>query len=141
NVYVLNAYGALRSFDFAGNEVWARELWKDYGRFGLRFGYASSPLLYEDALYIQVLQVTQKNDPSYLLRIDKKTGKTLWKADFPMTPGFKAAEGYSTPTILKHGNRVELIINGSDQVTGHDLSTGQELWRVEGLVTEKEPSR
>jgi len=141
NVYVLNAYGALRSFDFAGNEVWARELWKDYGRFGLRFGYASSPLLFEDSLYIQVLQVTQKNDPSYLLRIDKKTGKTLWKADIPMTQGFKAAEGYSTPTILKQGNRVELIVNGSDQVTGHDLSTGQELWRVAGLVTEKEPSR
>jgi outer membrane protein assembly factor BamB len=141
SVFVLNAYGALRGFDFAGNEVWARELWKDYGRFGTRFGYASSPLLFEDSLYIQVLQVTQKNDPSYLLRIDKQTGKTLWKVDFPRTADFKAAEGYSSPTILKQGNRVELIINGSDQITGHDIATGQELWRVAGLVTEREPSR
>jgi outer membrane protein assembly factor BamB len=141
NVYVLNAYGHLHGFDFAGNEIWRRELWKDYGRFGLRFGYASSPLLFEDSLYLQILQVTQKNDPSYLLRVDKQTGKTLWKVDFPLTPGFKAAESYSTPTLLKRGNSVELIVNGSDQVTGHDLSTGRELWRVEGLSSEKQPSR
>jgi outer membrane protein assembly factor BamB len=141
HVFVLNAYGALRSFDFAGNEIWTRELWKDYGRFGLKFGYASSPLLYEDSLYIQVLQITEKNDPSYLLRIDKKTGKTLWKADIPVTPDFKAEEAYSTPTLLKHGNRVELIVNGNDQVTGHDLNTGQELWRIGGLVTEKNTLR
>jgi outer membrane protein assembly factor BamB len=141
NVYVLNAYGHLHAFDFAGNEMWKRELWKDYGRFGLRFGHASSPLLFEDSIYVQMLQVTQKNDPSYLLRIDKASGKTLWKADFPASPSFKAAEAYSTPTIFKRDNSIELIVNGSDQITGHDLATGQALWRVEGLSSEKEPSR
>lgn len=141
HVYVINAYGHVHGFDFAGNEIWKRELWKDYGRFGLNFGHASSPLLFGDSLYVQMLQVTKKNDPSYLLRIDKATGKTLWKVDFPMTADFKAAEGYSTPTILKQGNRVELIVNGSDQITGHDITTGQELWRVAGLSADKEPSR
>jgi outer membrane protein assembly factor BamB len=141
NVYVLNAYGHLHGFDFAGNEIWKRELWKDYGRFGLRFGHASSPVLYEDSLYVQILQVTEKNDPSYLLRIDKQTGKTLWKADFPAPAGFKAAEAYSTPTLLKRGNHAVLIVNGSDQVTGHDLTTGQELWRVAGLSSQAQPSR
>lgn len=141
NVFVLNAYGYLLSFDFAGNEIWQREFWKDYGRFGLDFGHASSPLLFEDSLYIQILQATPKNDPSYILRIDKKTGKTVWKMDFPATPGFKPADAYTTPTILKHRNVFELIVNGSDQVTGHDLTTGQELWRVDGLSPEKEPSR
>ena len=140
-VYVVNAYGRVYGFDYAGKELWKRELWKDYGRFGLRFGHASSPLLFDDSLYIQILQVTEKNEPSYLLRLDKKTGKTIWKWDFPVTPGFKPAEAYSTPTILKRGNNIELIINGSDQVTGHDLATGQELWRMTGLVTDKQPSR
>lgn len=141
SVYIVNAYGRVYGFDYAGNELWKRELWKEYGRFGLRFGHASSPLLFEDSLYIQILQVTEKNEPSYLLRIDKQTGKTIWKWDFPVTPGFKPAEAYSTPTILKRGNNIELIINGSDQVTGHDLATGQELWRIAGLSSDKEPSR
>jgi outer membrane protein assembly factor BamB len=141
SVYVVNAYGRVYGFDYAGNALWVRELWKEYGRFGLRFGHASSPLLFEDSFYIQILQVTEKNEPSYLLRIDKKTGKTIWKWDFPITPGFKPAEAYSTPTILKRGNNIELIVNGSDQVTGHDIATGQELWRIAGLVPDKQPSR
>ncbi len=141
NVYALNAYGHLVSFDFAGNEAWKRELWKDYGRFVLRFGFASSPLLFENSLYLQVLRETPPSEPSYLLRIDKTTGKTIWKKDFPVAPGFKPAEAYTTPTILKHGKGVELIVNGSDQVTGHDLTTGQELWRVAGLSPENRPFR
>ena len=139
SVYALNAYGSLVSFDLAGNENWKRDLWQDYGRFILRFGFASSPLLYEDSLYLQVLRETPPGAPSYLLRIDKKTGKTIWKKDF--SHGFKPAEAYTTPTILKYGKSVELIINGSDQVTGHDLSTGQELWRVAGLSANDPPFR
>lgn len=141
HVYVVNAYGHVHAFDVAGNEIWKRDLWKEYGRFGLNFGHASSPLLFEDGLYIQMLQITKNNDPSYLLRLDKATGKPVWKADFPAAANFKPAEAYSTPTILNRGNSAELIVNGSDQVTGHDLKTGQELWRVAGLSTEKEPSR
>lgn len=141
HVYVLNAYGSLQSFDFAGNEIWMRDIEQDYGRFYLRFGYASSPLLFEGSLYIQVLRATTSNAPSYILRIDKKTGKTLWKIDYPFEAGFKAADSYATPTLLRQGKNVELIINGSDQVTGHDANTGQELWRVAGLSSQKEPSR
>src|SRR5262245_5851461 len=139
SVYALNAYGSLVSFDLAGNEIWKRELWQDYGRFVLRFGFSSSPLLFEDSLYLQVLRDNPPGEPSYLLRIDKKTGKTIWKKDF--STGFKAAEAYSTPTILKHGKGVELVVNGSDQVTGHDLITGQEVWRVAGLSPESQPFR
>lgn len=138
-VYALNAYGSLVGFDLAGNEIWKRELWQDYGRFILRFGFSSSPLLFEDSLYLQVLRETPPGEPSYLLRIDKKTGKTIWKKDF--SADFKLAEAYSTPTILKHGKGVELIVNGSDQVTGHDLATGRELWRVTGLSSSDQPFR
>jgi outer membrane protein assembly factor BamB len=139
SVYALTAYGSLVSFDLAGNKIWKRELWQDYGRVVLRFGFSSSPVLFEDSLYLQVLRETTPGEPSYLLRIDTKTGKTIWRKE--LSPGFKAAEAYSTPTILKHGESVELVVNGSDQVTGHDLSTGQELWRVAGLSTENPPFR
>lgn len=141
HVYVLNAYGQLFSFDFNGQQSWQRDLWQDYGQFVLRFGFASSPLLFEDALYLQVLREHPPGAPSYLLRIDKQTGGTVWQADITDTPNFKAAEAYTTPTIFNYGNRVALIVNGSDQVTSHDLGTGRELWRVAGLSTEKQPFR
>ena len=42
--------GILKAFDFKGNEVWARDIQKDYGRFGMQDWYGSSPLLFEDSL-------------------------------------------------------------------------------------------
>ena len=74
-VWVMTGTGILKAFDFNGTELWMRDIQKDYGRFGLQWGYASSPLLHEDALYVQVLHGMQTDDPSYLLRIDKTTGR------------------------------------------------------------------
>ena len=34
-------------------------------------------------LFVQVLHGMKTDDPSYLLKIDKKTGKTLWKVERP----------------------------------------------------------
>ena len=45
-VWVMTGTGLLRAFDFAGKELWLRDLQKDYGRFGIQWGYASSPLLH-----------------------------------------------------------------------------------------------
>ena len=55
NVFAMTGVGILKGFDFAGTELWTRDIQKDYGKFGLNWGYASSPLLYEDSLYVQVL--------------------------------------------------------------------------------------
>ena len=55
HVWVMTGTGVLKAFDFAGKELWTRDIQKDYGAFGIQFGYASSPLLHGDALYLQVL--------------------------------------------------------------------------------------
>ena len=83
HVWVMTGTGVFKAFDFAGKELWARDIQKDYGPFGLNWGYASSPLLHGDSLYVQVLHGMKTDDPSYLLRIDKTSGKTLWKVDRP----------------------------------------------------------
>ena len=75
HVWVMTGTGMLSAFDFAGNQVWTRDVQKDYGRFGIMHGYAASPLLHEDALYVPVLHGMMTDDPSYILRIDKATGQ------------------------------------------------------------------
>ncbi len=82
-VWVMTGLGVFKAFDFSGKEIWARNIQADYGRFGLNWGYASSPLLKGDALYVQVLHGMKTDDPSYLLKIDKRTGKTLWRVERP----------------------------------------------------------
>ena len=82
-VWVMTGTGILKDFDFAGKELWTRDIQKDYGTFGIQFGYASSPLLDGDSLYVQVLHGMNTDDPSYVLRIDKMTGKTVWRVERP----------------------------------------------------------
>lgn len=138
-VYVMTGTGMLKGFDFGGNELWARDIQKDYGRFGLNWGYASSPLLYQDSLYVQVLHGMKTDDPSYLLRIDKKSGKTVWKVDRPTNAKMESPDSYTTPALLSYAGKTEIVITGGDCVTGHDPATGKELWRANGLNPENHP--
>jgi len=133
SVWVMTGTGVLKSFDLAGKELWGRDIQTDYGRFGLQWGYASSPLLYEDSLYVQVLHGMHTDDPSYVLRIDKATGKTIWRVLRMTRARFESPDAYTTPALVRHGNSTEIVITGGDVVTGHDPATGQELWRADGL--------
>jgi len=140
NVYVITGTGVLKGFDFAGKELWSRDIQKDYGDFGLNWGYASSPLLFEDSLYVQVLHGMKTDDPSYVLRINKTDGKTVWKVERPTNAERESPDAYTTPALLRTGKTVEIVITGGDCVTGHDPETGKELWRANGLNPDNNPS-
>jgi outer membrane protein assembly factor BamB len=139
-VYVMTGTGILKAFDFAGKELWARDIQKDYGAFGLNWGYASSPLLYEDSLFVQVLHGMKTDDASYVMRIDKKNGKTLWRVERPTNAIRESPDSYTTPALLRYGKTTEIVITGGDCVTGHDPATGKELWRANGLNPDNNPS-
>ena len=133
NVWVMTGTGVLKCFDFSGHEQWTRDIQRDYGRFGLNWGYASSPLLHEDALFIQVLHGMRTNDPSYVLRIEKASGKTVWRVERPTHAIRESPDAYTTPALLRYGTTTEIVVTGGDVVTGHDPATGRELWRANGL--------
>jgi outer membrane protein assembly factor BamB len=132
-VWVMTGTGVLKAFDFDGKELWARDIQKDYGRFGLNWGYGSSPLLHGDSLFVQVLHGMRTDDPSYLLRIDAATGKTIWRVERPTSARFESPDAYTTPALVRSGATVEIVVTGGDVVTGHDPATGKELWRANGL--------
>jgi outer membrane protein assembly factor BamB len=138
NVWVMTGTGILKGFDFAGKELWMRDIQKEYGRFGLNWGYGSSPMLHEDSLYVQVLHGMKTDDPSYVLRINKATGKTVWRVERPTIAQRESPDSYTTPAIVRYGNAHELVITGGDAVTGHDLNTGKELWRADALNPDKD---
>jgi outer membrane protein assembly factor BamB len=139
-VWAMTGTGILKGFDFNGNEQWARDIQSDYGRFGLNWGYASSPLLFEDALYIQVLHGMRTRDPSYVLRIDKNTGKTIWRVERPTKAIVESPDSYATPTVVSAGGKAEIVVSGGDCVTGHDPATGKELWRGNGFNPGNDPN-
>jgi outer membrane protein assembly factor BamB len=139
-VWVMTGTGVLKAFDFAGAELWVRDIQKEYGRFGQQWGYGSSPLLHGDSLYVQVLHGMRTDDPSYLLRIDKTTGKTLWRSERPTRAYMESPDAYTTPALLQYAGKTEIVVTGGDVVTGHDPATGKELWRANGLNPSNDPN-
>ncbi|HEU4595992.1 MAG TPA: PQQ-binding-like beta-propeller repeat protein [Pyrinomonadaceae bacterium] len=138
-VWVMTGTGVLKAFDFAGKELWSRDIQKEYGAFGLNWGYASSPLLFEDSLYVQVLHGMNTDDPSYVMRVNKATGKTVWRVERPTDAASESPDSYTTPAVVRSGKSTEVVVTGGDYVTGHDPATGKELWRAGGLNPDKNP--
>jgi outer membrane protein assembly factor BamB len=98
-IYIMTGTGIVKAFDFDGKQLWERDIQKDYGKFGLNWGFGSSPLLYNDSLYINVLHGMKTDDPSYVLRVEAKTGKTLAKVERPTTAQVESPDAYTTPTV------------------------------------------
>jgi outer membrane protein assembly factor BamB len=132
-VWIMTGNGKFACFTMDGKPLWKRDIQAEYGAFGLNHGYASTPLLYKDRLYVQVLHGMKTDDPSYIFAVDKNTGKTTWKVERPTDAKSESPDNYATPQITTVDGKPQLVISGADYVTGHDLTTGKELWRIGGF--------
>src|SRR2546423_10495460 len=96
HVWIMTGNGKFTCFTMDGKSVWKRDIQADYGRFGLNHGYASTPLLYGDWLFVQVLHGMHTHDPSYVFAVDKNTGKTIWKVERPTDAVRESPDNYAT---------------------------------------------
>jgi outer membrane protein assembly factor BamB len=133
HVWIVTGTGVVTAFDMEGRQIWKKDLQEDYGAFGLNWGYASSPLLYDGSLIIEVLHGMKTDDPSYIVSLDALSGKVNWHQERPTDAQRESPDAYTTPVLLKHGGKTQIIISGGDYVTGHDPGTGKEVWRASGL--------
>lgn len=129
HVFVYFKSGDLACLDLKGKIVWQHNLQSTYGEDTLWWDLGTSPVLTSDAVVVAVMQT----GPSFLVALDKETGKVRWKQDRNLGAPSEAAQSYSTPVVLKDGDREMLVVLGADHVTGHEAKTGAELWRVGGL--------
>lgn len=137
HVWVVTGTGQVTALDVNGKEIWQKNLQNEYGDFGLNWGYASSPLLYDGKLIIEVLHGMKTDDPSYIVAFDAKSGQEIWKQERPTDAVMESPDAYTTPALLEHNGQTQIVITGGDYVTGHDPSSGEELWRAGGLNPEK----
>ena len=139
-VWVMTGTGILKAFDFKGTELWTRDIQKDYGQFGLNHGYASSPLLHQGSLYIQVLHGMKTDDPSYVMKDGRQDAAR--RSGRSTVPRMRSPNRL-TPIRLRcssaSGPSAAIVITGGDIVTAHDLATGKEIWRANGLNPTNDP--
>lgn len=116
----------LYAFDMEGKQLWK----KDFGVLHSGYfaypesswGFASSPILYQDKLVIQADVLKG----SFLAVFDAQSGKELWKVERDDVPT------WSTPTIIDDGKTVQVAVNGFKHVGGYDFKTGEKLWWTKG---------
>lgn len=125
--YVIASFGSygLYCYDMNGKLVWE----KDLGKKNVTFGEGSSPALFGDVLVV----VQDSNGGSSLTALDKASGRELWKKSRD------EGSGWTTPYILEHGGKVQVIVNGSKAVRSYELHSGDLIWECSGLGSNPVP--
>jgi outer membrane protein assembly factor BamB len=121
-IYAIFGTGQVAAVDAKGQKVWTRNLVKEYGPFDINWGHGSSPLVHQGTLYL----VCYHESAAYLLALDARTGRQLWKVDRP-----KGVISYSTPIVVPAGTGEELIVNSSAGIEAYDPKTGASLWHFD----------
>jgi outer membrane protein assembly factor BamB len=122
-VYAWFGNGQIVALDMDGKLVWQRNLGREIAPFDINWGHSSSPTLYQD----QLILLCDHAPASYLLALDKRTGKERWKTDRG-----KGRLSYSTPFVVETASGPEVIVNSSERVDAYNARTGAFLWHVGG---------
>jgi len=120
-LFALFGTGQLAALTRDGTVAWQRHLGKEYSAFDIQWGHGSSPVIFGDS----VILLCDHPSASYLLALDKRTGKELWKADRG-----KGRSSYSTPLIVETSAGAELIVNSSERLDAYDPRNGTLLWHT-----------
>ncbi len=120
-VYVYFGSFGLLCYDHDGKEVWRHPVSTPLNMHGT----ATSPVGYKHLLYL--IHDSMDGD-SYVLSVEKSTGREVWKATRPIRN-----PNWSTPVIWQKKSGAELIVLGGGLLKAYEPLTGKELWSVDGF--------
>ncbi len=117
-VYAWFGNGQLAAVDMKGRPLWTRHLGEE-APFENQWGHGSSPMIYRDSLIL----LCDHLPAAYLLALDKRTGKQLWKVDRG-----KGRVAHSTPVLVPGVESGELLVNSSERIDVYSPADGKLLW-------------
>jgi outer membrane protein assembly factor BamB len=118
----------LYCYDLDGKPQWDQDLGKM--RMAMGFGEGSSPALYHDTLIVN----RDNEDNSFIIALDKNTGKTLWKKPR------EEHTSWSTPLIIERDGKAQVVVTATGKIRSYDVASGEVLWECRGLTRNVIPS-
>ena len=118
----------LYCYDLEGTLLWDR----DFGDMSIRngFGEGASPAIYGDSIVI----VWDHQGQSFIAALDKLTGDERWRADRD------EITSWSTPLIVEHEGRTQVVTSATDRVRSYDFETGRLVWEGDGVTLNAIPT-
>ena len=124
-LFALGAVGHLHCLDAAtGAVLWSRDLARDLKARPPGWGFAASPVVFEDLL---ILHAGAEPD-GCLVALAIQTGKEVWRS-------LPDPAGYATPILIEHEGKPQLVCWTPTNVRGVEPRTGRRLWAVPFEVT------
>lgn len=103
----------------SGKPAWSHDLFKEFGASLPMFGYAASPIAYEDIVIAPV-----GGDGKGIMAFDARSGKVRWK-------NFHGDASYSSPIILRAMGQDHLVAYLSKSIFGVNPKDGDVHWSLE----------
>ena len=108
------------ALDLEGREIWKKEV----GGFDSKFGYASSPVLYESL----VLLAADHQQGGFIAALNRNHGDIVWRKKRPSKSSF------ATPRVVNLGGKDQMILAGCDELCSYAPLTGDRLWQTKGTA-------
>lgn len=92
-------------------------------------GPGSSPIVFDRLLIVNF----DGFDQQYVVALDKSTGETVWRRNRDINYGTEngdAKKAYSTPSVIEHQGRLQLVSPAAVATQAYDPATGEPLWTV-----------
>jgi outer membrane protein assembly factor BamB len=116
------------AYDLAGTKLWEVDLGDK--RMRNEFGEGSTPALHKD----RVVLVWDHQGESFIVALDKKTGKELWRTNRD------EIDSWATPLVVEVNGSAQVVTSGMRRVRSYDLETGKVVWEMAGLTMNPIPS-
>jgi outer membrane protein assembly factor BamB len=97
-------------------------LWTARFPYVSQHGNGGSPALHGDLLILNC----DGYDQAFVVALDTATGEVRWKAD----RRGRFSQAYSTPLVIRFGDRDQVVSVGAFRATAYDVETGDEIWHV-----------
>ncbi|MEM9825418.1 MAG: PQQ-binding-like beta-propeller repeat protein [Planctomycetota bacterium] len=131
-IVVLYSSNDLVCVDRTGKLIWLRGLAVDYPKLGNDIGLASSPIIADGVVIVQV----ECQGAPLAVGVDLQTGKNLWKIDRP------SQSNWASPVAIKRTDgSTDVVLQSRSGVSAIDPKTGNPKWELdEGFSAVSSPT-
>ncbi len=130
HVFVYFKSGTVAALTLDGEVSWKINLDKNFFPDEILWDRGTSPVFAAGNLVIAVMQ---QKGTSYLVSLDRKTGKKVWLTERPHDCEGETGDSYASPFVATIDGVETIVTWGADQVTGHDAGNGELRWLCRGF--------